>query len=173
MRQHFLVASLLLLSIVSFAQRSIEKTLERFNDQSVPYITVDSLKNNPHFVLLDTRKKDEYQVSHIEKAQWVGFKRFDIQTVKEEIPNTETPIVVYCSIGVRSEKIGEQLQKAGYTDVQNLYGGIFDWVNKGNAVVDSLDTPTERVHAFSKHWGKLLTKGDKVFHLKTKPIENQ
>ena len=71
--------------------------------------------------------------------------------------------VVYCSIGVRSEKIGEKLQAAGYTNVKNLYGGIFQWKGEGEKVVDSLGLSTERVHAFSKLWGKLLTNAKKVY----------
>lgn len=71
--------------------------------------------------------------------------------------------MVYCSIGVRSEQIGEQLKQVGYSNIKNLYGGIFEWKNTGNTVVDSLDNPTEKVHAFTKTWGKLLRKGNKVY----------
>ena len=39
-------------------------------------------------------------------------------------------IVLYCSIGYRSEKIGEKLVEMGYGHVFNLYGGIFEWVNR-------------------------------------------
>jgi len=74
--------------------------------------------------------------------------------------------VVYCSIGVRSEDIGEKLMDAGYNNVTNLYGGIFEWKNKGNQVYDTLGNETERVHAFNKHWGKLLSKGEKVYDQK-------
>ena len=44
---------------------------------------------------------------------------------------TALHIIVYCSIGVRSEDIGEKLKELGYTKILNLYGGIFDWKNKG------------------------------------------
>ena len=148
------------------AQPSLKKTLKRFNTESVPYITVDGLQKNPNLIVLDTREREEFQVSHLRKALWVGFKEFEIGKIQKKIPDTSAPIVVYCSIGVRSEKIGEQLQNAGYTNVKNLYGGIFEWKNQGQIVVDSLENPTERVHAFSKFWGKLLTKGDKVYALK-------
>ena len=41
----------------------------------------------------------------------------------------ESTIVVYCSVGYRSEKIAEELDKLGFTNVSNLYGGIFEWIN--------------------------------------------
>ena len=77
-------------------------------------------------------------------------------------PNKNKTIVVYCSIGYRSEKIAEKLRRKGYT-VFNLYGGIFDWKNKGNTVVDSLGNTTEKVHAYNEAWSKWLFNGQKVY----------
>ena len=72
-------------------------------------------------------------------------------------------IIVYCSVGIRSEDIAEKLQKAGYKNVFNLFGGIFEWKNKQNVVVDTNNNPTEKVHTFSKEWSKWLKKGIKVY----------
>ena len=144
-------------------QKSIEKTLKNFNKNTVEYITVEELKDADTPILLDTRKREEYDVSKIKDAVWVGYKAFEIDSVYEIIPDKDAPIVVYCSIGVRSENIGEKLEKAGYTNVKNLYGGIFEWKNEGNPVYDGQENSTEKVHAFSKHWGKLLTNGEKVY----------
>ena len=71
--------------------------------------------------------------------------------------------MVYCSLGVRSEDIAEKLKKAGYTAVFNLYGGIFEWKNKGFSVVDLQNKETQKVHAYSKNWGKWLLKGEKIY----------
>ena len=79
-----------------------------------------------------------------------------------EIPKSDT-IVVYCSIGYRSERIGEKLLAAGYKNVFNLYGGIFDWKNNDRVVVDSKNEPTEKVHSYNKTWGLFLDKGEKVY----------
>ena len=73
-------------------------------------------------------------------------------------------IVIYCSIGVSSENIGEKLVAEGYTNVQNLYGSIFKWVEKEHPIYDNFNQQTNKVHVFSKYWGKLLTKGEKVLH---------
>lgn len=171
MPRFLLVVAFLVFSIVVFSQKSIDKALERYNDGSIAYITVDDLNRQSGAVLLDTRKKEEFEVSHLENAIWVGFRKFDIKDIQRDIPNKETPIVVYCSIGVRSEKIGKKLQEAGYSNIKNLYGGIFEWVNKGNAVVDTLNHQTDNIHAFSKQWGRLLTKGEKIYNAKPIPIE--
>lgn len=146
-----------------FGQTKLDRTLKNFNKETVPYIYTENLTDTNSVILLDTRKKEEYEVSHLKDALWVGDKAFDPKIVLEAIPDKEKPIVVYCSIGVRSEDIGEKLLAMGYTNVQNLYGGIFEWKNKENPVYNLKEQATDSVHAFSKHWGKLLSKGIKVY----------
>ena len=155
-------------SIFLCAQTKIDRTLKKLNKESVPYVQVEELSENSDVILLDTRKKEEFNVSHLKNAYWVGHKEFKIDSTLTAIENRDSEIVVYCSIGVRSEDIGEKLQKAGFTNVKNLYGGIFEWKNKGFPVYDSIGNETEKVHAFNKHWGKLLTKGEKVYGEKGK-----
>src|SRR6056297_3130630 len=163
MRFLFISFFLLQLHTGVLGQTKLDKTLQRFNSASVPYILPEDIIDSSSYILLDTRKKEEYHVSHLKDAIWVGDKAFDPSVVLENIPNKEKPIVVYCSIGVRSEDIGEKLLALGYTNVQNLYGGIFEWKNKDKTIYNLKEQPTDSVHAFSKHWGKLLTKGIKVY----------
>ena len=139
------------------------KTLEKFNKESVPYIHTEDLSLVYKPLLLDTREKEEYEVSHLKNALWIGHKEFDEQFVTLNIPNKEEPIIVYCSIGVRSENIGEKLLAMGYQNVSNLYGGIFEWKNKDYKVYNLSEKETDSVHAYNKHWGKLLVKGIKVY----------
>lgn len=130
--------------------------------ETVPFVSVAQLKARPGAVLLDARAPQEYAVSHLPGARWVGYDDFSLARV-QGLPKT-APIVVYCSVGVRSEKVGEQLQKAGYTHVQNLYGGLFEWVNEGNAAVAPGNVPTARVHGYSRTWGVWLRRGQPVYN---------
>lgn len=155
----------------SFTQSTIEETLKKLNKNSVEYIYLDELQKAKNPVLFDTRKKVEYNTSHLKGAIWVGYTNFDVDSVMKHYPNKNATIVVYCSIGVRSENIGEKLLKVGYTNVKNLYGGIFQWKNEGNSVYDNENNETEKVHAFSKYWGKLLTNGDKTYTTKSIKLE--
>lgn len=129
---------------------------------SVPEIDVDSLEENATMTLLDARAYREFEVSHIAAATWVGYDDFDLSRVAHL--DKSQPLVVYCSVGYRSEKITEQLISAGFTNVSNLYGGIFEWVNHGNPLVDESGQPTEKIHAYSKSWGVWLNKGKKVYN---------
>ncbi|PKA82527.1 rhodanese-related sulfurtransferase [Ulvibacter sp. MAR_2010_11] len=149
-----------------FAQESIDNLLKVFNTHSIPYISVEELRRlqlHEPVVILDAREKEEYEVSHIASAKYIGFTEFASEVISKEITNKNTPLVVYCSLGIRSEEIGEKLKKAGFTNVKNLYGGVFKWKNKGYPVIDSTGNKTERVHAYSILWGKWLTKAEKVY----------
>ncbi|MFM9983703.1 MAG: rhodanese-like domain-containing protein, partial [Flavobacteriales bacterium] len=111
-------------------------------------------------ILLDTRSFREYEVSHIEGAIWVGYDEFEISKLASIARDKK--VVVYCSVGYRSGKIGEKLAKAGYSKVYNLWGGIFDWVNKGNPVVND-QGKTSKIHGYNKKWGNWLTRGEIVY----------
>ena len=154
---------LLLFLNLGFSQTPIDVLLKKTNSKTVNYITVDELKLKNDCMLLDTREANEYNVSHIKNAISVGYYKFKISNILKQFKTKDALIIVYCSLGVRSEDIGEKLIKAGYTNVYNLYGGIFEWKNKDNIVVDNENKTTEKVHAFSKEWSKYLTKGEKVY----------
>jgi len=151
--------------LISFvvAQNTIPKVLEKLNTKSVPYITVEELQSNENYILLDARESKEFNVSHIKDAINVGFEKFNAKKISSLLTDKDATIVVYCSIGVRSEKIGEKLLKLGYKNVYNLYGGIFEWKNKGGIVINNNNMPTDKVHTFNKEWSSYLEKGIKVY----------
>lgn len=120
---------------------------------SVPVMDVDQFKEiQEDVVILDAREQKEYDVSHIEGAKCVGFDHFDPSAL-EGIDKDEQ-IVIYCSVGYRSEKIGEKLKAMGYSNVFNLYGSIFEWVNRGNEVIDAEGQGTKKVHTYNLLWSK-------------------
>ncbi len=114
-------------------------------------------------MFLDAREPKEFNVSHIENAIFVGFDNFDPKKVTSVIKDKNANIVVYCSIGVRSEKIGEKLLKLGYKNVYNLYGGIFEYKNNGGKVVDNQNKETDKIHTYNKEWSVYLKKGIKIY----------
>lgn len=146
-----------------FAQNSLDKLLEKFNKGSVPYMTISDLhKIKDSVVILDAREKEEFEISHIPKAKYVGYKNFSLQKLDSlKIPKTST-IVVYCSLGIRSENIGEKIKEYGYPNVLNLYGGIFEWKNNNLEIVNN-NKITDSIHTFSKKWSKWVQNGIKVY----------
>jgi rhodanese-related sulfurtransferase len=130
-----------------------DKTIRSYLSFSVPTIDVDILhKDYDQYYILDARESEEYQLSHLPGAVFVGYKNpsFDLVNRPDDMP-----VVVYCSIGYRSEKIAEILQSKGI-EVYNLYGSIFEWVNKGYALEDQTKHPTFKVHGYNKSWSKWI-----------------
>ena len=93
----------------------------------IPQITVKELKRRidagEDVCILDVREPGEYQIAQI------GGKLIP----QKEVPNRlaeidrDREIIVHCRSGVRSQKIAELLQQAGYPRVANLAGGILAW----------------------------------------------
>ena len=136
----------------NFSQVEFDKLADEVSNGSVPDISATIFKiKKESFIILDCRGLNEYEISHIKDARRVGFDDFNLFQL-EDIPKN-AKIVTYCLVGKRSEKIGEKLQDAGYTNVQNLHGSILSWMNHGNSVIDSRGRKTNKLHGFKKELG--------------------
>ncbi|MBA4055669.1 MAG: rhodanese-like domain-containing protein [Marivirga sp.] len=154
-----------LVCVAAFGQTDFDKKLKSLYKNTVPLIHAEELakkiNGNDKIILLDTRSLEEFQVSHLPHALFLDYDKFNSKSV---IPvDKNAAIVVYCSVGYRSERIGEKLLKMGYKNVSNLYGGIFDWVGNGQTVVNKSEVATDSVHTYNKDWSRWLNKGVKVY----------
>lgn len=140
-----------------------EEFLDRIYPDDVQTLTVADFKSmsKENVYVLDTREKNEYEVSHLKVARQVGFFWFDMRDVYD-IPK-EATVIVYCTIGNRAARIAQKLDRAGYQTVYMLYGGIFEWVNEGNPVYTKQNIQTPEVHVHNKEMSKWLEKGNKVY----------
>ena len=161
-------AFFILLSFVGsalLAQDALDTLLESHPSPGIPYISVTEarmLQLHKKAILLDTRTQEEFEVSKIPTAHLIGSTDFSPMAIQKIVRDKNTLIIVYCSVGIRSQKIAQKLKKLGYTHVKNLYGGIFEWKNEDFPIVDQEGKETERIHTYSKYWGKYLKKGIKV-----------
>ncbi len=160
-KKTFLIHTYLFLIASSLgAQQSFDQMVNKLLSHSVKEIKTEDVSSFKKSVLLDAREQSEYNVSHLKNARYVGYKKFDTNCLVG-LEKTDT-IVVYCSVGYRSEKIAEKLEKMGYKNVYNLRGGIFDWSNKGYSLYNALG-PTSKVHPYDNNWGKWVTKAYKSY----------
>ena len=126
---------------------------------TVPTMNVDELKKNMgKFTLLDSRERAEYEVSHLPGAKYIGYDVPEEEVLSQLDKNQA--VVVYCSIGVRSEKMGKKLKEMGFREVYNLYGSIFEWVNQGYSVVDMQGEETKQIHGYNRFWGLWMKNKD-------------
>jgi rhodanese-related sulfurtransferase len=115
-------------------------------------------------ILLDVRTAEEYAVSHLPEARRVDLKTQALRSLQLPI---DAPIVAYCSVGYRSSRLVDRLQSAGYTNVANLEGSIFEWANAAKPVYrsvqaggsdhdDCIEQQVQQVHPYNTFWGYLL-----------------
>lgn len=168
MKKFFFLSYLLFFSFFSCAQppavrpytesSAFDEKISRTISFTVPTMGIDELVAEKGKVyILDAREKAEFDVSHIPNAIYIGYKDLE-ESVLVDIPK-DAKVVLYCSIGYRSEKIGEKLQKKGFSNVYNLYGSIFEWINQGNKVVGRDGQPTDEVHTYNRKWSQWVEEG--------------
>lgn len=81
-------------------------------------------ESRPKPVLLDVREPWEVQTCHID-----GSTPIPMQTIpaRQEELDPEAPVVCICHHGARSMQVGAFLERAGFSQVINLTGGIHAW----------------------------------------------
>lgn len=156
-----ITVSLFLICQMGFSQSLAYKTLlKTLYDSEFPVLKPEEIQDLSKFQVIDSREKEEFQVSHLKGAIWVGYDSFSLENVKDL--DKEKPVLVYCTVGARSQTIGKQLQEAGFSKVYNLYGGIIHWANEENPLYQN-DSLTRQVHTYTRTWGIWLQNGEKVY----------
>jgi rhodanese-related sulfurtransferase len=129
-----------------------------------PTISPDSASSilyNSNVVFLDTREPEEYNVSHLPNAILFGYDAPNWKAV--DTLSKDKTVIVYCSIGVRSQNIAEDLEEKGFSNIKNLYGGIFLWADQSREMVDLQNNETAKVHGYNKFWGRWVKKAETVY----------
>jgi UPF0176 protein len=104
----------------------------RHKGQYVDAAAFNTLTENPDTIVVDMRNHYEYEVGHFDKAIEVPSDTF-----REQLPMSaemlkdkkETPIIMYCTGGIRCEKASAYLLHQGFTNVFHLEGGIIHYAN--------------------------------------------
>ncbi|UUO05772.1 rhodanese-like domain-containing protein [Blastopirellula sp. J2-11] len=93
-------------------------------------ITVSEVKqlldSGDKFLLLDCRQPDEHQFAHITGAVLIPMNELP-QRISEIEPFRDAPIVVHCHLGGRSLRVTQWMRQNGFTQTQNMTGGITQW----------------------------------------------
>jgi len=86
---------------------------------------------NP-FMLLDVRTPEEYAAGHIPGATLIPVQ--DLAEHLAEVPR-DKQVYIYCHSGKRSARASKLLAEHGYTNIENIVGGIEAWKDAGYPVV--------------------------------------
>jgi rhodanese-related sulfurtransferase len=89
-----------------------------------------SLRTNKSALLLDVRTPGEFQRGHITGAQLMDFYSTSFSEQIQDLPKDKT-IYIYCQSSNRSMQAVQMLQKAGYSNIVELRGGMGAWYAAG------------------------------------------
>ena len=73
-------------------------------------------------VLVDVREESEWKEGAIPGAIHIS-KGVLERDIEKQVPDTSTPLILYCGGGYRSALAAESLQEMGYRDVLSMEGG--------------------------------------------------
>ncbi|SFT87136.1 Rhodanese-related sulfurtransferase [Algoriphagus locisalis] len=165
-KTHFFFVLIFLISICGVSPEAVGQStaykalLSTLYDSDFPVVKPAELTDLSSYQVVDTREKEEFEVSHLQNAIWAGYDTFSMENVAELDKNQ--PVLVYCTVGARSQEIGKKLKEEGFKKVYNLYGGLIEWANEEKPIYHG-DSLTNQVHTYSRSWGIWLTKGEKVY----------
>jgi molybdopterin/thiamine biosynthesis adenylyltransferase/rhodanese-related sulfurtransferase len=106
--------------------------------------------NDKHPALIDVREPDEHAQGVIPGTLHIprGFLELRIE---RNVPDRETPVVVYCASGTRSVLAARSLAELGYTRVSSLAGGFTGWKRAGLAWEQPIALRPDQESRYSRH----------------------
>ena len=97
----------------------------------VPEITVEELQaklqSDEKIVLIDVREQFEWDIARIPGAKLIPLG--DLHSRMSELDSADT-IYLQCKSGVRSTNALRELQRAGFSKLFNVQGGILAWADR-------------------------------------------
>lgn len=84
------------------------------------------LDSEPGCVMLDVREEEEFITGHAVDAVLLPVDELTDETAMDAIPDPDTPVLVYCRSGYRSNAAAHKLEDFGYTRVYDL-GSLIGW----------------------------------------------
>ncbi len=103
------------------------------------------MRQNGNPVLVDVREREEYDISRIPGAVFVG----DFES--DAARHAGRPVVCYCTVGYRSAEYASELMAKGLA-VYELEGSILGWLHEERPIVDASGKTTMRVHVYGASW---------------------
>lgn len=128
----------------------LKKTFQQLADEAksrIREITPDEVAQklslgDTDWVLIDVRENDEFRAGHLPGARGIGRGVLEYH-IADEVPATDTEIVLYCRGGNRSALAADSLQQMGYTNVSSMIGGYREWTSDVSRPVSMAGEPIE------------------------------
>ena len=172
----FFALALVLAAIIAYAENETSLTplgkIHQDIETNYPHMShissadLEKQLMSGELLIFDTRPLEEYNVSHIPGAIQIEpdiTPEHFTAKLAESLKNKR--IIVYCSVGWRSSRLGTRLEdaalSAGAASIQNLEGGLFRWHSDNRPLVNPSGT-TSNIHPYNPYWGRLIENKDDI-----------
>jgi rhodanese-related sulfurtransferase len=91
------------------------------------------LQTHDTLVVIDVREQDEFREGHLPGARGIGRGILEYH-IADEVPDTDTEILLYCRGGNRSALAADSLRQMGYTNIYSMKGGWRQWSSENRPV---------------------------------------
>jgi len=123
----WMVMALIVLPLSAAACGFGEKTAEGYENTEVKHAYQhwnQGEASSVPFVFIDVRTPQEYAEGHLKDAVLIPLQELEARMA--EVPK-DKQVYLYCRSGRRSAEAAGILAKAGYTNIENVLGGIQAW----------------------------------------------
>lgn len=91
------------------------------------------LDRGEQFLFIDVREDSEWAAGHAAGARHLGRGILE-RDIEAQVPDRDTPIVLYCGGGFRSALAARDLGRMGYRQVVSMDGGWKAWQEAGHPI---------------------------------------
>lgn len=90
--------------------------------------------SSPDFIVIDVRTADEYATGHLPNTINIDYYLKNFSQEISKLDRTRK-YLLYCRTGARSAGARDVMKSLGFTDINNMTGGITAWMAQGYPVV--------------------------------------
>lgn len=94
------------------------------------------MSERPDLQVIDVRSAQEFSQARLENAILLSIHQPEPVYLKQlkALPR-DKPYLLYCTVGTRSKKVAEDMERLGFTQVYNLTKGIMEWYNQRYKII--------------------------------------
>lgn len=126
----FICISLIILSYFSLEHKENITVKGVYKTHVVKNITVDEayllIESNKNILILDVRNAAEYSKGHLKNAILIPYDQLQ-NKINSLAPHKNSPILVYCRSGRRSDMAVTVLLQNKFTNIYHMYQGFSAW----------------------------------------------
>jgi rhodanese-related sulfurtransferase len=97
------------------------------------YKLIQSNQDNSNFIIIDVRTAGEFSGGHLPSAVNMDYYSSDFKSNIGKLDRNKD-YLVYCQTGIRSTAATQIMADLDFVNVDNLIGGIAQWLNAGYPV---------------------------------------